>query len=320
VKEESTTMYGSQILSVPSTVSKRRIHKKWEKGLLILTFTGPALLIYVIYVLYPIISTLYFSLYSWTGIGSNETFVGLGNYIKLLSDRIFIQSFENNTLLTVASIFTQLPLGLIMALLLFAPIRGMRLFRTVYFLPLLMSTVAIGILWTYIYDPTFGIINEGLGLMGLESWQTGWLGGKTTAFWSIVATICWQFTPFYMILFRAAIVGIPDDIYEAANIDGANGWKRFWHITFPLLRPTIITSSILSIIGSLKYFDLIFIMTGGGPDSSTELMATYMYKQAFAQFNMGYASAISFSMFVIAFLVTVIFLSVDHYRKKRSEI
>jgi raffinose/stachyose/melibiose transport system permease protein len=206
-----------------------------------------------------------------------------------------------------------------MALMLFAPIRGLRLFRTVYFLPLLVSTVAIGILWTYIYDPSFGIVNQGLGWFGLDSWQRGWLGEDQTAFWSVVATICWQFTPFYMILFRAAIVGIPEEIYEASNIDGANGWRKFVHITFPLLIPTIVTSSILSIIGSLKYFDLIFVMTGGGPNNSTELMATYMYRQAFAHFNMGYASTISFLMFLVAFVITVIILSLEHIRKKRED-
>ncbi|WP_240689217.1 carbohydrate ABC transporter permease [Ammoniphilus sp. YIM 78166] len=317
MKHELTT--DPNVISVQTAARRSVSSQTWKKGLLILTFMGPALAIYLTYVVYPIISTFYYSLFNWTGIGSTQTFVGLSNYVKLLSDFIFLQSLQNNLLLTLASILTQLPLGLILALLLFAPIRGIRLFRTVYFLPLLMSTVAIGILWTFIYDPSFGIVNQGLGLVGLEAWQAGWLGEKETAFWAVVGTVCWQFTPFYMILFRAAIVGIPEDIYEAASIDGANGWKKFWHITLPMLRPTIITSSILAIIGSLKYFDLIFVMTGGGPDSSTELMATYMYKQAFAQFNMGYASAISFSMFAIAFVITVVFLSVDNYRKKRSE-
>jgi raffinose/stachyose/melibiose transport system permease protein len=149
--------------------------------------------------------------------------------------------------------------------------------------------------------------------------NNSWLGSEETAFWAVVATVCWQFTPFYMILFRAALVGIPEEIYESASIDGANAWKKFRHITLPLLMPTIITSSILSIIGSLKYFDLIFVMTGGGPNNSTELMATYMYKQAFSYFNMGYASTISFTMFLIAFIVTVIVYSLGYFRRKGNE-
>ncbi|MEW9032494.1 MAG: sugar ABC transporter permease, partial [Planifilum fimeticola] len=247
------------------------------------------------------------------------TFAGLANYIAILSDDVFWLSLKNNLLLVVASLLTQLPLGLLLALLLFSPIRGLRLFRTVYFLPLLMSSVAVGILWIYIYDPNQGILNRTLDLVGLSFLKNSWLGSEETAFWSVVATVCWQFTPFYMILFRAALVGIPEEIYESASIDGAGAWKKFRHITLPLLLPTIITSSILSIIGSLKYFDLIFVMTGGGPNNSTELMATYMYKQAFSYFNMGYASTISFAMFLIAFIVTVLVYSLGYFRRKGNE-
>ena len=290
-----------------------------KKASILLIFIGPALLVYAVFVLYPIFSTFYYSLFDWSGIDSGVTFTGLFNYISVLSDQVFWSSLKNNLLLVVASLLTQLPLGLFLALLLFAPIRGLRLFRTVYFLPLLMSSVAVGILWIYIYDPNQGILNRTLEAIGLSFLKNSWLGSEETAFWAVVATVCWQFTPFYMILFRAALVGIPEEIYESASIDGANAWSKFRHITLPLLLPTIITSSILSIIGSLKYFDLIFVMTGGGPNNSTELMATYMYKQAFSYFNMGYASTISFAMFLIAFLVTVIIYSLGYFGRKGNE-
>ena len=290
-----------------------------KKSSVILVFIGPALLVYCIFVLYPIFSTFYYSLFEWSGIESGATFAGLSNYLNILSDNVFWMSLENNLLLVVASLLTQLPLGLLLALLLFAPIRGVRLFRTVYFLPLLMSSVAVGILWIYIYEPNQGILNRTLDLIGLSFLKSSWLGSEETAFWAVVATICWQFTPFYMILFRAALVGIPEEIYESASIDGAGAWQKFRHITLPLLLPTIITSSILSIIGSLKYFDLIFVMTGGGPNNATELMATYMYKQAFSYFNMGYASTIAFVMFLIAFVVTVIVYSLGYFKRKGNE-
>lgn len=290
-----------------------------KKSSVILAFIGPALLVYCIFVLYPIFSTFYYSLFEWSGIESGATFAGLSNYLNILSDNVFWMSLKNNLLLVVASLLTQLPLGLLLALLLFAPIRGVRLFRTVYFLPLLMSSVAVGILWIYIYEPNQGILNRTLDLIGLSFLKSSWLGSEETAFWAVVATICWQFTPFYMILFRAALVGIPEEIYESASIDGAGAWQKFRHITLPLLLPTIITSSILSIIGSLKYFDLIFVMTGGGPNNATELMATYMYKQAFSYFNMGYASTIAFVMFLIAFVVTVIVYSLGYFKRKGNE-
>jgi raffinose/stachyose/melibiose transport system permease protein len=302
------------------TTSTEQIRRqnKLRTNLFLLRFIGPTLLIYLVYVIYPIFATFYYSLFNWNGIQAEKTFIALNNYSTLLSDKVFWMTISNNMLLVIASVVTQIPLGLIMALILFAPLRGMRIFRTVYFLPLLMSTVAVGILWTFIYDPMFGIVNKLLEVIGLSSWQNGWLGDPKTAFIAVIVTICWQYTPFYMILFRAAISGIPDEIYEAAEIDGCSGWKKFWSITLPLIKPTIITSSVLSVIGSLKYFDLIFVMTAGGPSSSTELMATYMYKQAFSKFNMGYASSISFTMFAIAFVVALIILAADRSRDKTA--
>ncbi|MFZ4451493.1 carbohydrate ABC transporter permease [Salibacterium aidingense] len=292
-----------------------RKKEKRKKFLVILGFMAPALIIYGLYVVYAIGMTFYYSMFDWSGIDANFDFIGIQNYITLFQDLTFWQSLKNNTLLIAASLFTQIPLGLIMALLLFSPVKGMRLFRTVYFMPFLMSTVAIGILFIYIYDANFGLVNQLLGAVGLDSLQRGWLGNEDTAIWAVIVTICWQFAPFYMILFRAAIVGIPEELYEAADIDGATGWKRFSNITFPLLKPIIVTSAILSIIGALKYFDLIYIMTGGGPNNATDLMATYMYDQTFTNFNMGYGSTVSSMMFIIAFIVTVIIITLDNKRK-----
>ncbi|WP_440972329.1 carbohydrate ABC transporter permease [Marinococcus luteus] len=292
--------------------SRKKNAKNW---LVILGFMAPALLFYGVYVVYAIGMTFYYSLFDWNGIDSNMVFIGLQNYFEVIRDGVFWQASGNNALLIAASLLTQLPLGLIMALLLFSPIKGMRLFRTVYFMPFLMSTVAIGILFIYIFDANYGLVNQFLGAVGLESLQRGWLGSEDTAIWAVIITICWQFAPFYMILFRAAIVGISEDLYEAADIDGASAWRKFSGITLPLLRPIIITSAILSVIGALKYFDLIYVMTGGGPNNSTELMATYMYDQTFTNFSMGYGSTISSMMFIIAFIVTLGIITVDNKRK-----
>ncbi|MFJ7974900.1 carbohydrate ABC transporter permease [Peribacillus sp. JNUCC 23] len=301
-----------------SIVNKKKISVKLKQGLVITGFIAPALLIYGVFVLYSIAMTFYYSLFNWSGIDNNFIFIGIQNYIDLFKDELFWSSLKNNSLLVVSSLLTQLPLGLIMALLLFSPIKGMRFFRSVYFMPFLMSTVAIGMLFTFMYDGNFGIINKMLGSIGLESLQRGWLGNESTAIWAVIITICWQYAPFYMILFRAAIVGIPEELYEAAMIDGANSRQRFFKITLPLLMPIIITSSILSIIGSLKYFDLIYVMTGGGPNNSTELMATYMYEETFTNFNMGFGSSISFSMFLIALVITIIIVFSDQKRKGES--
>jgi raffinose/stachyose/melibiose transport system permease protein len=280
---------------------------------MIFLFIAPALLVYLMYVVYPIFATLNYSFYNWDGT-TVGTFVGLGNYTALFNDAIFWTALKNNVWVVATSVFVQIPLGLIMALMLFAPIRGLRLFNSIYFLPFLMSTIAVGMLWVLMFDPINGILNVLVSSLGFEN--VSWLSDESTAMFAVMLVVVWQFAPFYMILFKAALVGISEELYEAAQIDGANAWQKFRSITIPLLMPTIISSAILAIVGSLKAFDIFYIMTGGGPNGATELMGTYMFKQAFINFNMGYASAIAFLMFFIALIVTIIIQLIESRRKR----
>ncbi|NTZ19404.1 sugar ABC transporter permease [Paenibacillus sp. JMULE4] len=289
--------------------------KQFDKRLTICLFLAPALIVYCIYILYPIFGTAQYSFYQWKG-GADKTFIGLQNYTVLFSDPVFWKAFLNNVKIIFTSVFLQIPLGLIMALILFAPIRGKRLFQTIYFMPFLMSTVAIGMLWIFMFDPLNGVVNRLISLFGFE--YVAWLSEEKTAMSAILLVIVWQYAPFYMILFKAAIVGISEDLYEAASIDGASGFERFWHITLPLLMPTIVTSSTLAIVGSLKAFDIFYIMTGGGPNGSTELLGTYMYKQAFIHFDMGYGSAVAFMMFLLAFIAAGVIQVMEAGRKKKG--
>jgi raffinose/stachyose/melibiose transport system permease protein len=296
-------------------VSGRRPNRA---GLGIAAFLAPAVAIYAIFVLYPILQSMRYSLYEWSGIAPGFAFVGLANYATLLHDATFWRALSNNAILVVASIAIQLPVGLALALLVSTKLRGLRFFRTVYFFPLLMSTVAIGLLWNYIYDPTFGLLNVTLDAIHLTGLQRGWLGEQGTALGAVIAVICWQFIPFYMVLFIAGLTTIPPELNEAARLDGAGGGRLFWSITLPLLRGVIRTAAILSLIGSLKYFDLIYVMTGGGPNDATQLMATYMYKQAFTQFALGYGSTVAVALFLIAFVVTAVILYLDQFRAARD--
>lgn len=298
-----------------SKTSSKLSAKTLKNALSISLFIAPALIVYAVYVLYPIVSTFIYSLYDWDG-ATAGTFVGMQNYLDLLGDSIFWTSLTNNTWVVLTSVFVQIPLGLIMALMLFAPIKGIRFFSSIYFFPFLMSTVAIGLLWVFMYDPINGVINQLVNLLGFKN--IAWLSEPNTALIAVLIVVVWQFAPFYMILFKAAIVGIPEELYEAANIDGANGLRKFFHITLPLLMPTIVSSSILAIVGSLKAFDIFYVMTGGGPNHGTELLGTYMFKQAFINFNMGYASAIAFVMFFVALVVTILIQVMDFYRKKKG--
>jgi raffinose/stachyose/melibiose transport system permease protein len=240
----------------------------------------------------------------------------MDNYQQVLQAPVFWKALSNNLILVVASLVTQLPAALAVALLLSTKLRGLRIFRTIYLFPLLMSTVAIALLWTFIYNPNIGLVNALLDAANLHSWTRGWLGDESAALWAVVGVISWHFVPFYMILFLAGLTTIPPELYESAHLDGAGGWAAFRHVTLPLMRGVIRTAAILSLIGSLKYFDLIWVMTGGGPSNATELMATYMYKQAFELYRMGYASTIAVVLFVIAFVVSSTVLIVD---QRRSE-
>ncbi|UQZ82680.1 Lactose transport system permease protein LacF [Paenibacillus konkukensis] len=297
-----------------TAAKKQRLRdKRWT----IVMFIAPAFLVYLLYIIYPIYGTLYYSLFDWKG-GPDKTFVGIANYTRLFIEPVFWSSLANNMKVVLSSVFLQIPLGLLMALLLFSAIRGLRFFQTIYFMPFLMSTVAIGMLWVFMFDPLSGAVNKLIGLFGFEN--IAWLSENKTAMAAILIVIVWQYAPFYMILFKAAIVGISEDLYEAAEIDGAGPWDRFSRITFPLLVPTIVTSSILAIVGSLKAFDIFFIMTGGGPGNATELLGIYMYKQAFIHFNMGFASAVAFTMFVLAFLAAGIIQYMEYARKKKEAL
>jgi raffinose/stachyose/melibiose transport system permease protein len=304
-------------IDVLQKIEKRQTKKvlRNKNIITICLFIAPALLVYLVYVVYPILATLNYSFYNWDGT-TEKTFVGLGNYAELFRDAIFWTAIKNNAWVVITSVFVQIPLGLIMALMLFAPIKGLRLFNSIYFLPFLMSTVAVGMLWVLMFDPINGVINMLVNFLGFEN--LAWLSNENTALISVLLVVVWQFSPFYMILFKAALVGISEELYEAAEIDGANAWQKFKNITIPLLMPTIVSSSILAIVGSLKAFDIFYIMTGGGPNGATELMGTYMFKQAFINFNMGYASAIAFLMFFITLIVTIIIQVLESLRKRKG--
>jgi raffinose/stachyose/melibiose transport system permease protein len=246
---------------------------------------------------------------------SGKIFIGLGNWGNLLKDPVFWRALINNIILVIASIALQIPAGIILGVFISSALRGTRIFKLVYFIPMMISSVAIGITWMYVYQPEFGLLNNFLKLIGLEQFALGWLGDPKLALGSVIIATCWQFIPFYMILFAAALSGIPRGIYEAASIDGATGIQSFFRITLPLLKGTIRIACVLSLTGSLRFFDLLYVMTGGGPNHASELLATYMFKQAFTSFNMGYGSTIAVFMFILSFGLALVMLA----RGKKDE-
>lgn len=292
-----------------SRLRRRTAHRRgYPTSLVAVAFLLPALAVYLLFVVFPAVQSVNVSLYDWSGPGRAAEFVGLGNYAELASDPAFYAALRHNIVVIVASAVFQLPLGMALALLVTGTIRGRRVWRAVYFLPTLMSTVAIGILWRSIYNPTSGLLNGILGFVGLDAWQQGWLGQSSTALGAVMATTVWQFAPFYMIIYSAAIVGLPAEVFEAAKLDGAGPVRQLFSITLPMLKPVILTTVLLSVVGSIKFFDLVYVMTGGGPNGSTELLATYMFRQGFLTFRFGYASAIATAMLLLSLLAAAVVL------------
>lgn len=273
----------------------------------IILFLFPTIFFISVYVLWPIVSSFHLSLFQWNGITPTKEMVGLENWSRLARDDVFWKAFKNNLTVVVLSIAVQMPIGMALAMMLESAQRLFisKVFKTVYFFPMLMSSVAIGILWKYIYDPSFGLVNGFVREIGMQQWARSWLGDPELALYSVVGVICWQYTPFYMILFLAALTGISEDLRDAALIDGATERQYYTRIALPLVRGTVRVAMILSLVGSLKYFDLIWVMTEGGPSNASELMATYMYKKAFPSFQMGYGATVASLFFIIVMAISV---------------
>ncbi|WP_296650201.1 carbohydrate ABC transporter permease [Paraburkholderia sp.] len=300
-----------------SATPERRLRFS-SQALVTVVFLAPALFLLAVFLLYPLVSSLRLSLLDWNGLGNTARFVGLSNWVHLAHDTVFWHSLVNNVILAVTSIVIQLPVALALAVLLEKAGRGSRVLKILYFLPLLMSSVAIGVLFKNVYDPNFGPLNAALQAFGLDSLAKDWLGDPHLSLGSTIAVIIWQNAPFYMILFLAGLSSMPAEVNEAALLDGASEWTIFWRIKLPHLQGTVRTAVLLSVLGSLRYFDLVYVMTGGGPEGSSELMATYMYRTVFSSFQLGYGSTIGSAMFLI--VCTVAAVSLRFTRRYATEV
>ena len=275
-------------------------------GLAPAVFLAPAVLLLAVFLLYPLAETFRLSLLDWNGLGSNPRFVGLGNWATLVVDAHFWLALRNNLLLGLLSVLVQLPIALTLAVMLDKASRGSRLLKILYFMPLLFSSVALGVIFKNLFDPNFGAVNSALQAIGLGALAIDWLGDTRFALATVITVVCWQNVPFYMILFLAGLASFSNDLHAAATLDGASEWTIFWRIKLPHLQGTTRTAAMLAVIGSLRYFDLIYVMTGGGPDGASEVMATYMYRTVFASFRLGYGSTIAAAMFVVVMLIAAL--------------
>lgn len=270
-------------------------------------FVIPAAFFLIVFIFYPIAYSFFLSLHNWNGIDPIKTFIGFENWGTLLSDTKFWKAFSNNIFIFVLSIGVQIPVAITLAFMLDYAGKRFNFLRSIYFLPMLMSSVAIGFLFRYVYDPQFGLITGILKLFGNER-TLDLLGNTNYSIFAVIAVICWQFVPFYFILFVASINAIPKELFEVSKIDGASYKSYVLKIAIPVMSSAIKSAIVLSMVGSLKYFDLIYVMTEGGPNGATELMATYMYKNSFLSLKLGYGAAIACAMLIVISVISIVTL------------
>lgn len=262
----------------------------------------PALLIFIIFAIVPIIWSAYYGFFDWSGLGSLK-FIGLDNYEMMLEDPIFWRALKNNLILVASAIIGQVPIALLLALLLLKNSMFNRIIRSAVFMPMVLSTVVVGLIWGYIYQPQFGLLNTVLDMLGLDSWVRAWLSDPKVNMYAVSIPINWANIGPYLVIFIAALQNIPSEVNDAAKIDGAVGFRKLYYVTLPIIWDTIIVTIILCISGSLKAFDHVIVMTGGGPAQSTELLATYMYNNSFTVYRYGYGSAVSTMIILISALL-----------------
>ena len=265
----------------------------------------PALALLLVFVYYPIVDNLRLSLYSWNAFSAHPVFVGLDNYKTAAEDPIFWRALRNNTVFAVTSLVFQVGFSLVLAAVLeeFVHQRLRGILRTIYFIPAVISITVAGILFSFLYNPQIGLLNRALGALGLDSWQHSWLGEPGTAMWSIIAMSQWQSIGYTAILFVVAIQRVPREFYEAARIDGAGRIRSFFSITVPMVREMTTLITILTISGAFLVFNEVMVMTAGGPSNSSQVLGTWLYRNAFLNDDMGYASAIATVIFVITLLI-----------------
>ena len=275
--------------------------EKFKTGL----FLFPALFIYIIVVVFPTVYSLFLSFCDWNGLGAKK-FVGLKNYIQLFtSDSVFYTALRNNIIWIILTICLTVLLALLLALVLNRSFRGRIVYRAIFYFPYMLSWIIVGIIWKWMYNPNFGLINQVLGMVGLDSLKGAYLSNTKMALYCVFIAALWHGLGQPMLYFLAGLQTLPNDILEAAKIDGAGKFNLFFRVIVPMLKETFVIVLATQIIASMKVYDIVYVMTDGGPANSTQTLATYMYNQTFTYSNLGVGSAIATVMVLIMMVVIV---------------
>ncbi len=280
--------------------AKRLLHKDgtWAAILLL-----PNILGFFIFTLFPVAASFLLSFTSWDMLQPIQ-WVGLQNYTELFRDEIFVKVFWNTLYFSAVTVPSGIVISLLLAVALDQGIKGIKFYRAAYFLPVISSMVAVAVVWQWIYNPEYGVLNYFLGLIGIDG--PSWLTSTVWAMPAVMITSIWKGLGFNMLIFLAGLQSIPDSYYEAADIDGARRIDKFRYVTVPLLSPTTFFVTVMSFIGSFQVFDSVFLMTQGGPARSTSVIVHYLYENAFKYFRMGYASSMAYVLFFMVLIITLI--------------
>ncbi|RFB84061.1 ABC transporter permease [Rhizobium leguminosarum bv. trifolii] len=278
----------------------------------------PALAIYAVFALYPMLNVVILSFQKWNGLDANRQFVGMANYSAIFTrDPVFWVAFRNTVIWTLMSLIFPPMVGLLLALSLNQKIFGRNGLRAIFYLPVIIAPIAVATMWKWMYDPFFGLFAQLLTSWGMQSWIKDWLGNKDIALYSVFVAYLWQTVGFSMVLFLAGLQNVSQTLVEAARIDGAGRWAVFKHVTLPALRPTITIVLVLSVISSLKAFDIVYGLTGGGPAQSTQMLALWAFTQAMQIFDFGRGAAISVVLLLITMAVVIPYL---RWTQKHEEV
>ncbi|RMD89870.1 MAG: sugar ABC transporter permease [Alphaproteobacteria bacterium] len=300
-------------LSPSTSTPSRSWWRRNQQRLAPWIFLAPGIAMFLVYVIIPIFQSMSLSLYDWDGLGE-KTYIGLDNYRELFDDEAFYTSLKNNVIWLVLYLLA-IPAGLFVALFLNQNVAGIRLYKSLFFFPFVISQVVVGLVFSWFYDPSYGLLNIILQGFGLEPIPV--LADERYATYGIIAAGLWPQTAYCMILYLTGLNAVDPEQIEAARLDGAKGWRMLWYVVLPQLRPATFIAMVVTIIGALRSFDLISIMTDGGPWGSTRVLAFYMYEQAFSEygFRMGYGAAIA----VVLFAIMMVYISAFLWKMYRDE-
>lgn len=290
--------------------------KKYRKAPICIGFLAPVFILYTIFLFIPLVQTGYYSLTKWNGV-TDKIFIGLGNFKELFGSGDYWMTFQNTIKLVVITLVIQVPVGLLLAYLLYMKTKGMKVFRTIYFLPVVIAPVAISLMFSLFYNSEIGVFNRILEMIGLGRFQTNWLSNIHTLLYAVMAPQVWQYIGLYVTIFLGALQSIPEELVESAEIDGANRIQIFSSIILPEITGFTNICIILCVTGSLKAFEHSWIMTGGGPGVRSAYLGVYMYKTAFVNSDFGLGSAITMTIVLLSLVITLLFNKLSAWYEKQ---